>query len=108
MDIASLVGFLIGVSIIFAAIATGGDVMLFVDMPSIMIVLGGTFGVSLMRIPINEFSRSFGVVGKAFFNKREDPQLLIENAIHLSVVARKTGLLALDNEEISALPDFVG
>ncbi|WP_340122827.1 MotA/TolQ/ExbB proton channel family protein [Methylobacter svalbardensis] len=101
MDIASLVGFVLGVGIIFAAITTSGDIMLFVDMPSIMIVFGGTFGVSLMRIPLNEFSRSFAVVGKAFFNKREDPQLLIAAAMHLSVVARKTGLLALDNEEIS-------
>ena len=101
MDIASLVGFVLGVSIIFAAIATGGDIMLFIDMPSIMIVFGGTFGVSLMRIPLNELPRSFNVVGKAFFNKREKPQLLIDDAVRLSVVARKAGLLALDNEEIS-------
>lgn len=101
MDIASLVGFFLGVGIIFAAIASGGDIMLFVDMPSVMVVFGGTFGASLMRIPLNEFSRSFSVVGKAFFNKREDRQLLIEDAVRLSVVARKTGLLALDNEEIS-------
>ncbi len=100
MDIASLIGFFLGVGIIFAAIATGGDIMLFIDIPSIMVVFGGTFGVSLMRIPLNEFFRSFSVVGKAFFNKRENPQLLIENAVHLSAVARKAGLLALDNEEI--------
>jgi len=47
MDIASLVGFVLGIGIIFAAIATGGDIMLFIDMPSFMIVFGGTFGVSL-------------------------------------------------------------
>ncbi|MDO9142252.1 MAG: MotA/TolQ/ExbB proton channel family protein [Methylobacter sp.] len=101
MDIASLVGFFLGVGIIAAAIVTGGDIMLFVDIPSVMVVFGGTFGVSLMRIPISELSRSFKVLGKAFFNKREDPQLLIQDAIRLSGVARKTGLLALDNEEIA-------
>lgn len=101
MDIASLVGFVLGIGIIFAAIATGGDIMLFVDMPSFMIVFGGTFGVSLMRISMSDFLRSFKVVGKAFFNKREDPQGLIEDAIRLSDVARKHGLLALDNEEIA-------
>lgn len=101
MDIASLAGFVVAVGIIFAAIAAGGDVMLFVDMPSVLIVFGGTFGASLMRIPISELGRSFAVVGKAFFNKRDDPQALIEDAIRLSGVARKTGLLALDNEVIA-------
>ncbi len=101
MDIASLVGFLLGVGIIVAAIATGGDVMLFVNVPSLLIVIGGTFGVTLMRIPLADFLRSFGVLGKAFLNKKEDPNELIEEAVRLADVARKNGLLALEGEEIS-------
>ena len=77
MDIASLVGFLLGIGIIVAAIATGGDMMLFVNVPSILIVFGGTFGVSLMRIPLADFLRSFGILGKTFLNKMEDPNVLI-------------------------------
>ena len=47
MDIATLVGLLGGFGIIIGAIATGGDVMLFVNVPSILIVVGGTFMVTL-------------------------------------------------------------
>ncbi len=101
MDIASLVGFLLGVGIIIGAIATGGDVMLFVNVPSLLIVFGGTFGVTLMRVPLTDFLRSFGVLGKAFFNKKEDTDALIEDAVRLSDVARKNGLLALEGEEIN-------
>jgi len=101
VDIASLVGFLLGIGIIVAAIATGGDVMLFVNMPSLLIVIGGTFGVTLMRVPLSDFLRSFGILGKAFFNKNQDPNELIEEAIRLADVARKNGLLALEGEEIS-------
>jgi chemotaxis protein MotA len=101
VDIASLVGFLLGVGIIVAAIATGGDVMLFVNVPSLLIVIGGTFGVTLMRIPLADFLRSFGVLGKAFLNKKEDPNELIEEAVRLADVARKNGLLALEGEEIT-------
>jgi len=54
-----------------------------------------------MRIPLTDFFRSFAVVGKAFFNKKEDPLLLIEDAVRLSDVARKNGLLALENEEVA-------
>ncbi len=101
MDIASLVGFVLGIGIIVAAIASGGDIMLFVNTPSIMIVMGGTFGVSLMRIPVIDFLRSFSILGKAFLNKTEDPNALIEEAVRLADIARKNGFLALENEEIS-------
>lgn len=101
MDIASLLGFIIGIAIIVSAILVGGDVMMFVDVPSILIVFGGTFGVSLMRIPLTDFFRSFGVVAKAFLNKRDDPNLLIEEGVRLSDIARKNGLLALEGETIT-------
>jgi len=101
VDIASLVGFVIGVGIIVAAIATGGDVMLFINMPSLLIVFGGTFGVSLMRIPLADFFRSFSVLVKAFINKKQDPNELIEEGVKLADIARKNGLLALEGETIS-------
>ena len=100
MDIATLIGFLGGFGIIIGAIATGGDVMLFVNTPSILIVGGGTFMVTLMRISLADFFRSFGVAAKAFLNKREDPGVLIEEAVRLADVARKNGLLALEGESI--------
>lgn len=100
MDLATLIGFLGGLGIIIGAIATGGDVMLFVNTPSVLIVVGGTFMVTLMQIPLADFFRSFGVAMKAFMNKREDPNGLIEEAVRLSDVARKNGLLALEGEEV--------
>ncbi|MGR9051850.1 MAG: MotA/TolQ/ExbB proton channel family protein [Gammaproteobacteria bacterium] len=101
MDIASLVGFLLGVGIIVAAIATGGDIMLFINLPSVLIVFGGTFGVSLMRVSLSDFLRSFSVLIKAFMNKKENPAALIEEGVRLAEIARKNGLLALEGETIS-------
>lgn len=100
MDIATLIGFLGGIGIIIGAIAVGGDVMMFVNVPSLLIVFGGTFMVTLMRIPLSDFLRSFGVAAKAFFNKKDDPSQLIEEAVRLADVARKNGLLALEGETI--------
>lgn len=101
MDIASLAGFILGVSIVTWAIMSGGPLSLFIDAPSMAIVFGGTFGVSLMRISLSDFFLSFKVAVKAFMNKKEDPTELIKDAVRLSDVARKSGLLALENEEIS-------
>ncbi len=101
MDIATLIGLLGGFGIIIGAIATGGDVMLFVNIPSLLIVVGGTFMVTLMQVSLKDFLGSFKMGMKAFFYKTDDPQKLIEEAVQLADVARKNGLLALEGQEIS-------
>ncbi len=100
MDLATLIGFLLGVGIIVAALFTSGDIMMFVDVPSLLIVFGGTFGVTLMRVPLGDFLRSFAIAGKAFMNKLDKPDVLIEEGVRLADIARKNGLLALENETI--------
>lgn len=100
MDIATLIGLLGGFGIIIGAIATGGDIMLFVNVPSILIVVGGTCMVTLMQVSLKDFLGSFAIGMKAFFYKTDDPKQLIEEAVQLADIARKNGLLALEGQEI--------
>ena len=100
MDIATLVGLLGGFGIIIGAIATGGSLLVFVDVPSVLIVVGGTFMVTLMQVSLKDFLGSFSIGMKAFFYKVDDPQKIIEEAVQLADVARKNGLLALEGVEI--------
>jgi chemotaxis protein MotA len=101
VDIATLVGLLGGFGIIIGAIASGGDVLLFVNAPSILIVVGGTFMITLMQVSLGDFLGSFAIGLKAFRYKVDDPKTLIEEAVQLADVARKNGLLALEGQEIS-------
>lgn len=101
MDIATLVGLLGGFGIIIGAIASGGDVLLFVNVPSILIVVGGTFMVTLTQVTLGDFLGSFGIGMKSFLYKTDDPNKLIEEAVQLADIARKNGLLALEGQEIS-------
>lgn len=101
MDIATLVGLLGGFGIIIGAIASGGDMMLFFNVPSLLIVIGGTFMATLMQVSLGDFLGSFGIAMKAFFYKTDDPKKLIEEAVQLADIARKNGLLALEGQEIS-------
>ncbi len=103
MDIATLIGFLGGLGVIIGAIAVGGSLGQFIDLPSILIVVGGTSMVAMMKFTLGDFLRSFGVAAKAFFNKPEDPAKLIEEVVRLADVARKNGLLALENETVNNL-----
>jgi len=101
VDIATLIGLLGGFGIIMGAIATGGDILLFLNLPSILIVVGGTFMITLMQVSLADFLGSFAIGIKAFMYKVDDPKLLIDEAVQLADVARKNGLLALEGQEIS-------
>ncbi len=101
MDIASLVGIIAAFGIIGASISMGGPFIIFVNIPSIMVVVGGTFGATLMRVTLADFLGSFKVGMKAFMYKMDQPMNLIEEAVEMATIARKEGLLALEGREIS-------
>ena len=101
MDIATLVGLIGAFGIIIGAIASGGDVMLFVNVPSILIVVGGTFMATLAQVTLKDFLGSFAVGMKSFLYKVDDPLELIQKSVELADIARKNGLLALEGQEIT-------
>ncbi len=101
MDIATLVGFIRAYVIIGAAISLGGPFNIFINAPSLLVVVGGTFAVTLMRVTIGNFLGSFKIGLKGFFYKLDSPQNLIDESVELANVARKEGILALEGREIS-------
>ena len=101
MDIASIVGFILAYVILGTAVSLGGPFILFVNAPSMLIVIGGTFAVTLMRVTLGNFLGSFKIGLKGFFYKLDQPQKLIEESVELANVARKEGILALEGREIS-------
>ena len=51
----------------------GGPFHLFVNAPSLLIVVGGTFAVTLMRVTLGNFMGSFKIGLKGFFYKLDHP-----------------------------------
>ena len=100
MDIASVVGLVGAFGVIIGAIAMGGSANTFVNIPSLVVVIGGTFAVTLGQISLQQFLGSFKVGLGAFFHKSSAPEKLIEEAIELANIARKEGILALEGREI--------
>jgi chemotaxis protein MotA len=105
MDIASVVGLLLGVAllVIAIAIAPGASFGAFVDYPSLMVVIGGSIAAVLVCFPLKNFLNLARVLKNVFFNKPEDISELIEQIVSLAETARRDGLLALEGrlEEIS-------
>lgn len=100
MDLATLLGLLIAFGFIFGAIASGGAVVLFINTPSLLIVVGGSVAVVLMQFTLSQFFGAFKVAMKAFFHKSVNAQELIEQAVVLANIARKEGMMALESQEI--------
>jgi len=100
VDLATLLGMLIAFGFIFGAIATGGSVMLFVNLPSLLIVFGGSIAVVLMQFTLAQFFGAFKVAARGFMHKTIDPQELIDQAVELANIARKEGMMALESQEI--------
>lgn len=103
MDLATLGGLIVGSALVVVAILLGGSGLgPFFDAPSILIVVGGSISAVLMRFPLKDFFTAMGAgFGRAFKDKTDDPLLLIENARELADIARKSGLIALENVEIA-------
>jgi len=100
MDIATLFGLVGAIGVITGAILFGGDITSFVNVPSILVVIGGTVMAVLMKFPLGMFLGSFKVATKAFLHKPEPASELIYEAKELADTARRSGLLALDGMPI--------
>lgn len=101
MDLATLLGIFGAIAIIIIAIVMGGSVDVFMNIPSIALVFGGTIMVTLSQVSLRTFFGSFKVALIAFFHKSGSQTGLIDEAVELAQIARKEGVLALENKEIS-------
>ena len=100
MDLATLIGLIGTLGAIATAILMGGSFSIFVNGPGLMIVMAGTFTVVLMKYPLSVAVQAMKVAAKAFLHKMQSPAELIEKCIELSNIARKEGVLGLEQVEI--------
>lgn len=101
MDIATLIGFVVGFALVIVSILMGSPLGAFVNAPGIVIVFGGTLCAALVSERLGNVLGSVKVALKTF--KDTPPQIdqTISQVGELSAVVRKEGLLALENTEIS-------
>ncbi|STO99007.1 Chemotaxis protein MotA [Grimontia hollisae] len=74
MDLATLIGILGAFAFIVMAMLLGGTISMFVDVPSTLIVFGGSLFVVLMNYTLGQFFGAFKIASKAFMFKADDPE----------------------------------
>lgn len=107
MDPGSLIGLIIGAGLIMVGIVMSGGVSAvigYIDIPSIMIVFGGTLAATLVRFPIPNVIGAIAVAKKTVFVKIGAAEGVIKQLVEFCKTSRREGLLGLE-KEIEKLDD---
>ena len=101
MDISTIIGIVMGIGLLVGAIAIGGSLGSFVDIPSLLIVVGGTVAATLIMERLERVLGGFKVAMNAIrAGKQISTVDTIKRIVELSSIARREGVLALENEQI--------
>ncbi|MGM0571587.1 flagellar motor protein PomA [Marinobacter sp.] len=102
MDLATLIGLVGGAAIIGTAIVLGASSEVFLNVPSVLIVVLGSFAVVLAKFSFSQYFGALKAAGRAFSFKLPDTQELIEELVDIANIARKQGVLNLEGREASS------
>lgn len=96
MDLATVIGIVLSFGLVVAAILTGSSLLIFISVPSALIVLGGTIGASLVNYPMGHVVGVIGVMKNAFFTNIDSPSDIIAQFMEYANRARREGILSLE------------
>lgn len=96
MDKSSLIGLVAGVGLIVAAIFLGGSLMMFINIPGVLIVLGGTAAATAIAFPTTELKSVMAVTKRVFNDPGNEMTRIMEHLIESRKVMKKEGMLSLE------------
>lgn len=103
--------FLIGVasacSLILLAITFGKNALNFIDFPSFLIVVGGTFGATLVNYSLPDVTNALKALKSAAFTRNYHPQSRIQHLVLLAHAVKRNGILVLETEAANTEDSFM-
>ena len=109
MDLATLIGILLGFSLVGYAVVSkaGAASVAFVDPASAMIVIGGAIASVMAGAPLARFLKTGKFFSKALMHKEQSAQKLIEDLVGYAEIARRDGILSLESAIRDADDPFI-
>jgi len=108
MDLATVIGLLMGFGAIFGgAFMEGLHMSALVQPTAALIVLGGTFGATFVCFPLPAIIQAFKDVKIAFLPPKVDHEAVVKDIINYATKARRNGLISLEQEAQSAKDLFI-
>ncbi len=107
MDIATVIGITAGFACVVFTVLNGGDARVFLHIPSMAIVVGGTISSALIHFSLGQVLRIFSVVKKTVLCKMPSEHDLIQKMVNYSAINRRDGALALEQQIATAGDEFL-
>ena len=111
MDLATIIGLIVGTFFVAYGILTGEMVIdnlaAFFNPPSILIVGGGTLGAVMVSMPARRLINSVRVITRTFRYPRAAPIELINRMVQFAEIARRDGILALEGVTSDIQDEFL-
>jgi len=99
MDLATVIGLIAGLcALFFGFIWEGGHAASLFEKTALLIVFGGTFAATAVSFPLSKLKRIPDALRHAFRKADIEPQAMIDRIVDMATVARREGVLALENE----------
>ncbi len=98
MDIATIIGILLGFAVVTSAIVAGGGWQIFIHLPSLGITVGGMLCATLIHFSLPQFLGIFSVIKKTIIAKVPSQADLIQKMVNYAAISRRDGPLALEQE----------
>ncbi len=108
MDLATILGIVSAFGLVIIAIVMGGGIGLFINIPSLMIVVGGTLGATMINYPLKDVLRAVSIVKNAFFASNSAPEDIVKQFVDFGGKARREGILALESDVKNINDEFLG
>ncbi len=98
-SIRNIIGVLIFSVMFIVGIAVNGNTALYFNLSAILIVLGGTFGATLICFRLNRLAIVYKVLVSSYRTHLKSPDEVVRILVDLSVKSRLQGLLSLQDDE---------
>lgn len=92
-----IIGWVLSIGLVLYGILSGGQLAWFIDIPSLMIVVGGTFGVLIAISPMSLLKAVPALFKYALFPPKFKAEDYISQIVDFANTARSKGLLALED-----------
>ena len=100
MDIATVIGLVVAVGAILASILSGGSLVIFIDVASLLVVGLGLIGVVFIKWPLEVIKNIVPVGMKSIFFSAIAPKETILKIKELAELARRESVFALEKAQV--------
>jgi len=98
MDIGTVIGLILGFGMITITLMMGGGVGIFIDIPSVVIVVGGMLCAAMIHFSLPQVLGIFAIIKKTVMIKLQHPHEIIQQMVNFAAISRRDGALALEEQ----------